>query len=235
MNSFFQFKQFKIEQNKCAMKVSTDACIQGAWSDVPLTAKRVLDIGTGTGLLSLMLAQKNCDIIIDAVEINSDAAYQAKENFIASPWAKRLRVIEVDIKSFEQGGQYDYIICNPPFFNNSLQSLVAARNVARHTSELSYIQLLDTISSLLSAKGSASILLPIAEHDIWEDLLRQYGWCINKQLDIQPLPYKPKNRVVSICSRKFSVKQQETLCIYEEPGKYTEAFAKLLSPYYLNL
>eukprot|EP01136_Pigoraptor_vietnamica_P012822 Opistho-1_new@53158 len=115
-NHYFQFKQFTIHQDKCAMKVSTDACIQGAWTPIANDVVHVLDIGTGTGLLSLMLAQRNSNIHIDAIELDADAARQAQENISASPWADRVDVMQGDVTAYQFAKQYDMVICNPPFF-----------------------------------------------------------------------------------------------------------------------
>jgi tRNA1Val (adenine37-N6)-methyltransferase len=135
-NSYFQFKQFTVHQGDCAMKVTTDACIQGAWTPVQKDEVRILDIGAGTGLLSLMLAQKAPNAIVDAVELNEQAATQAGQNFAGSPWADRLNVICSDIQGYRATHKYDLIISNPPFFNNSLKGPEASRNNARHTTAL---------------------------------------------------------------------------------------------------
>src|SRR5688500_11779251 len=127
-NQYFQFKQFSIQQDRCAMKVSTDACIQGAWTPIADNVKDVLDIGAGTGLLSLMLAQRNYDIRIDAVELDVEAAQQAKENVASSPWKDRVEVIQADVTQHSFTKLYDMVICNPPFFNNSLLGDTDTRN-----------------------------------------------------------------------------------------------------------
>src|SRR5205085_2984467 len=119
-NSYFQFKQFRVQQEATAMKVSTDACIQGAWTPIEPFVKNVLDIGTGTGLLSLMVAQRNNHILIDAIELDENAAQQATENIHASPWGDRINIVNGDIRNYTFNRQYDLIICNPPFFQNSL-------------------------------------------------------------------------------------------------------------------
>lgn len=174
-NHYFQFKQFTIHQDKCAMKVSTDACIQGAWTPIANDVVDVLDIGTGTGLLSLMLAQRNSSIHIDAIELDADAAIQAKENASASPWADRVQMMQGDVTTHQFTKQYDMVICNPPFFNNSLLGDDAQRNSVRHTISLSYDALLAVLQNVLKPTGYAAVLLPAAEHEIWQNLLLKNG------------------------------------------------------------
>lgn len=234
-NSYFRFKQFTIHQDRCAMKISTDACIAGAWTDIPQPAKRVLDIGAGTGLLALMLAQKNSHVNIDAIELDAEAAVQAKENIMSSPWAGRVHVIRADAAVYPYSHTYDFIIANPPFFNNSLLGDTEQRNLARHTLSLSYQSLFDIINNCLGAVGMASVLLPSAEHKHWEKLLQDNNWSIVKKLLIHPTEGKAANRVVSICSRNNGLPYtEEHLCIRNQRGDYSDAFKQLMFPYYLD-
>lgn len=233
-NSYFKFKQFAVEQGDCAMKVSTDACIQGAWTAIKDDAKTVLDVGAGTGLLSLMLAQKNSVVRIDAVEIDAAAAAQAKGNFIASPWAERLSVECEDIKVYSKQ-RYDMIISNPPFFNNSLLGNTAARNVARHTDNLEYHDLLKAIGRLLNEGGFASVLLPATEFALFEKMLQENGWFVFDKLKVCPVDGAGPNRIVGIFKRGTGVTVEETLTIKKKDGSYTNEFIKLLQPYYLYL
>ncbi len=235
MNNYFQFKQFRIDQDNCAMKVSTDACLFGAWVPVAKYVKTVLDIGGGTGLLSLMLAQKNKDIYIDAIELNLNASQQANTNFTASPWSNRLRVIHADIKEFVEEHKYDMIICNPPFFQNSLLGSDNDRNIARHTRELEYSDIIKAMEMYLTENGYATILLPAAEHKVWQELLKRFGWYVNTELRVRPLPHKPINRIMSICSRQNESNDIHEICIYKEQGKYSDEFIALLKPFYLQL
>lgn len=236
-NDYFQFKQFRIQQDACAMKVSTDACIQGAWTEVDDTVTRILDIGAGTGLLSLMLAQRSrSDVMIDAIELDEPTAAQAAENASSSPWSERITVMQGDITVLPLQAQYDMVICNPPFFNNSLQGDDTQRNMARHTNTLGYAELLHSLQCALTSEGYASILLPVAEHAIWKQLLDEEGWHISQELWVKPNKVKPVNRVVSICSRQQgSGLVKEELCIYNGDRTYTGEFAALLADYYLAL
>ncbi len=162
-NNYFKFKQFTIQQGGCAMKVTTDACLFGAWvaSNIQENLyyiKRILDIGTGTGLLSVMLAQQS-PAYIDSVEIDTDAAQQAQTNFKGVLWQGGLKVYETAIQHFI-GKPYDFIITNPPFFDNDLKSDDVKRNLALHSSALSLEELLANITRLLLPTGQFAILLP---------------------------------------------------------------------------
>lgn len=235
-NNYFQFKQFKVEQDNCAMKVSTDACIQGAWTPVLPEVKNILDIGAGTGLLSLMLAQRNKTAIIDAIEMDPLAASQAKQNFKHSAWSGRLHIIEADARNYLFGKKYDLIICNPPFFINSLLGNQQERNQARHNLSLSFEDLFKVIKSNLSHYGYASILLPVAEHEIWKKLLAKNSWKIFHELNVVPRIHQKANRVISLCSSDFFKQEMiENLIIRNANDCYTSQFIHLLQPFYLKL
>ncbi len=231
-NAYFQFKQFTIQQDKCAMKVSTDACIQGAWTPVRPHVQRVLDIGAGTGLLSLMLAQRAPHIAIDAIELDEAAALQASENVAASPFADRIHVQQGDILNYMSVDGYDLIVCNPPFFNNSLLGPVAERNVARHTVTLTHTLLIQTINRLLNAEGYAAVLLPYTEQKAWEQLVVQHGLYTQGRLLVKPYEQHQYNRVVSVIGHRDTTSPDEELTIYREQNKYTPAAVALLGAFY---
>ncbi|HUS02889.1 MAG TPA: methyltransferase, partial [Chitinophagaceae bacterium] len=153
-NDYFQFKEFIIQQDKCSMKVCTDACLLG--SLLPVTSKnaepinRVLDIGTGTGLLSLMYAQRNIHAVIDAVEIEEDSFKQANENFIRSKWNDRIKIFYTDIRKFAPAKKYDLIITNPPFYENELLSTEKNKNIAKHDEGLTFRDLTGIITKHLA-------------------------------------------------------------------------------------
>jgi tRNA1Val (adenine37-N6)-methyltransferase len=239
-NAYFDFKQFRIAQDRCAMKVSTDACIQGAWlatvfrQNNPAT---ILDIGAGTGLLSLMLAQEVPHALITAVEINEDACVQAAENVRNSPWAERVQVCGKALQDMDDTSLYDAIICNPPFFHNHLESQDSHRSMARHSHTLSKEVLAEKVAQLLSADGKAGILYPASEWDAWIRIARKAGLHIHSQLLIRPHLHKAPNRVVGLMSRQAHPQTETTeLCIYESGSRtYTPEFIDLLNPYYLHL
>lgn len=233
-NNYFQFKQFKVTQNHCAMKVSTDACIQGAWTPIPMKAKRIIDVGTGTGLLSLMMVQRCEQAQVEALEVDESAFFQATENFSLSPWNSRLSCTLADARNYTTTEQVDLIICNPPFFSNSLKSPDPSRTTARHNDSFSLLDLFSFLKQNLHSFGIASILLPATEHKQWEALVLQQKWFFQSQLFICAKEGQEPNRIVSVCSRRFvGDVQKETLSIHHQDGNYTDGFKKLMRPFYL--
>jgi tRNA1Val (adenine37-N6)-methyltransferase len=248
-NDWFQFKQFKIEQDLCAMKVSTDACIQGAWAsrwlqlNQPTTDQKILDIGTGTGLLSLMLVQLNSENSIDAIELNSDAFLQAQQNFSSSPWANKLIAHHCSLNDYlvklgsdRENKLYDFIICNPPFFHNHLQAQQKARNDARHSISLTKEGLAHAVSLLLHEQGFFCVMYPQTEWNDWLQVSKNYGLYNLLTIEIKPKASIASNRIIGLFSKKDNQHSEtETLVIYEEDKSYTEQFKALLQPYYLAL
>ncbi|GAB3745581.1 tRNA1(Val) (adenine(37)-N6)-methyltransferase [Spirosoma pomorum] len=231
----FRFKQFTIQQDRTAMKVCTDACVLGAWSglaDIPNV--RILDIGTGTGLLALMAAQRNATALIDAVEIDPVAAGQATENVAASPFADRVTVSNARIQDFEPAQRYDHILTNPPFYTNHLRSPNAAVNRALHTDELSFSDLLTAVNRLLKPGGQWWVLLPPYEAGQLAKLARSYNLLPVRRLALQHHEQKPVFRILTGFAYKQNTCQDETLAVYELDGRtYTNAFQHLLRDFYL--
>ena len=218
------------------MKVTTDACIQGAWTPVLSHVKRVLDVGAGTGLLSLMLAQRNKDVIIDGIEFDKAAAAQATENVIASHWKDRIKIIEGDAVLYTAPRKYDLIISNPPFFNNSLLSDKDNKNMARHTLSLTYEGLLEVLQNNLAEDGYASIMLPFTEYQQWKELLLKNAWHESMSLFVSNTMDTTPKRVVGLFSKTKAEKViEEKLVLRDDGNNYSPAFTALLSPFYLNL
>ena len=162
-NSYFEFKQFTVRQDRCAMKVGTDGTLLGAWAEVPVGAEalRILDIGCGTGLIALMMAQRFPEAEVWGIDIDPEAVAQARENVEASPFADRIHVVEGDVRHFSDLEDFDAIVCNPPFFMNSLACPDNQRTTARHTVSLTYQDLMQAAYRLLSERGVFSLVIPM--------------------------------------------------------------------------
>lgn len=229
----FAFKQFTIHQERTAMKVCTDACVLGAYADV--SGARILDIGTGTGLLALMAAQRNLDAVVDAVEVDDAAFKQAFANVTASPFASRVHVFHGRIQDFgADGKRYDRILTNPPFYTNHLRSPDAAVNRALHTDELPFPELIEAVIRLLSPEGQWWVLLPTYETEKLIELAAGFGLKPFRKLSLRHHAHKPIFRNITGFSLRPETLREQHLDIYETDGRtYTEAFRTLLRNFYL--
>lgn len=220
------------------MKVSTDACLFGAWAPFPENVATILDIGAGTGLLSLMLSQRFPSATLTALEIDPQAAEQARENIAGSPFADRVEVVCGDIRDHNPTALYDGIISNPPFFQNSLKGPDAARNRARHSDgTLLFPELFEAVVRLLKPGGHFALLLPVEAQKAWEAALISGNLFLQQQVFIKPLPQKVANRVLNLYEKgEFSGNRVfSERVIYEEHGQYSAAFQEWLRPFYLHL
>lgn len=235
-NSYFRFKQFTIHQDKCAMKVCTDACILGAWfARKKLFAQNILDIGSGTGLLMLMLAQKQ-DGIIEGIEIDPNCFQQLQENIEQSKWTNRIFVHHGDVRNFQPKIKYDFIISNPPFHENSLSSPLSAANLARHSTELKLEELIVEMDRLLHDDGAFAVLLPYYRSAYFEELAKQKIFHLVEKLLVKQSPNHKYFRSILSYSRTPSIKPVEKeLVIQNESREYTNDFIELLKDYYLFL
>lgn len=237
-NTFFQFKQFTVHQDRCAMKVCTDACLFGAWMAEKVQTKKyevqtVLDIGTGTGLLSLLLAQKTA-ASIDAIELDEPAAEQAAENFELSPWKDRLQVIRGDARTLHLGKKYGLIISNPPFFDHDLKSADAQRNTALHSKELNLRELLMAIKKNLTDKGKFAVLLPFHRKTDFGQMALQEGFFLEEEVSVKQTSKHAFFRVMLLFSAVEVPTSIKALTI-RDGEQYSTEFTYLLSDYYLKL
>lgn len=239
-NSYFQFKQFTIHQDQCAMKVCTDACLFGAWvgrkvESGELTVDRrntcrALDIGTGSGLLALMLAQK-FDGNIDAIDIQPDAAQQATANAADAAWNERIHVHHTDLSHW-QAPSYDLIISNPPFYEKDLKSPDTQLNLALHDTGLTLVSLFENVARLLKPNGKFALLLPAHRQTEAIELARQWGWTHSELVQVCQTEKHTPFRVMFWFEKSVIVGEEKTICI-KENGVYAEDFVDLLKDYYL--
>lgn len=234
-SEYFEFKKFKVYQDKCAMKVGTDGVLLGGWS-APKGAVRILDVGSGTGLLALMMAQKT-EATIDAVEIDADASNQAAQNFGRSNWSERLNSIHADVNIFTEEAQnvYDYVISNPPFFDQGQRSESGKRARARHNDTLTIKHLLQCATKLLKPNGSMGFILP---YEMRLNLLRylpDFGLWIQREAWVRPLPNQ--NYVRFLIELSFQMPDNYTLeeIVIEQGSRhdYSPSFKKYTDNYYL--
>lgn len=221
------------------MKVCTDACLFGAWvagkvnslqMTVDRNAERALDIGTGTGLLALMLAQK-FDGFIDAIDIQPDAVQQATTNAGSTAWSQRVRVYDTDLSNW-QASSYDYVISNPPFYEKDLKSPDSQRNLALHDTGLTLTSLFEHVDRLLKPNGSFALLLPAHRQAEALDLASQYGWTATEQVSVCQTEKHTPFRVMFWFERSNTSGEEKIMWI-KENGMYTEGFRDLLRDYYL--
>jgi tRNA1Val (adenine37-N6)-methyltransferase len=235
--SYFQFKQFTVYQDQSAMKVTTDACLFGAWCAREIqqlnTTQRILDIGTGTGLLALMIAQKN-NVRIDAVEIDCNTAEQASKNCLLSPFRDQITVFKKDISEFEKAN-YDCIVSNPPFYENEIKSERKIINIAHHSDGLIWDKLFEVINEKLSSAGIFFLLLPYKRKGDLKILLKREKFYITEMLFVKQTPTHDFFRMMIKCSKIESEIQQNEITIKGNNKEYTTEFIDLLRDYYLLL
>lgn len=233
-NQFFKFKQFLINQDNCAMKVGTDSVLLACLTNVN-EAKDVLDIGTGTGIIALMLAQKNKKLEIDAIEIDELAYQQAKENFDKAPFKNQITSFCISLQQFKTPKKYDLIITNPPYFigknNYNINDLRRAK--ARHDNDLTFDELVKYAFLLLTNKGIFTLVLPTIEAATFKKIAADYGFFCKQNIFIKAKESKPSNRLI-MCFSKEDVKEKDfTFVIYNEDNTQTNEYKQLTHEYYL--
>lgn len=230
----FKFRQFAVSQAEAGMKVCTDATLFGAMAPVR-AGERVCDIGTGTGLLALMVAQLGAGRVT-AVELIAEVAREAADNVRASPWADRIEVVQADIKAHaaERHDRFDLVISNPPFFQRHSASDDRMRHVARHADQLSYSELLDAATSLMAETGRFYVLLPGHAADDFSDLAARAGLHLAQRTDIRG--YQRNRPNVAALQYAFTAAEpcRELLTIYQADREYSTQAARWLRPFLLR-
>lgn len=235
-NSFFRFKQFTIHQDKAAMKVGTDGVLLGAWANVTQT-EHILDIGTGTGLISLMLAQRS-GAHIDAIDIDKDAFVQASGNVIQSPFSNRIHVYGISLNEFYKNPprSYDLIVSNPPYFADSLKSPLENRNKARHNDSLSLNELIEISCGLLKEKGKLALILPVERQEELMYLSTINHLYLVRQTNVIPKPGSaPKRILIEMTKHPSAEPTIDTLTIELDRHVYTKEYIDLTKEFYLKM
>ena len=233
----FQFKEFSIFQKGATLKICTDSCLFGAWAakqNIP--SEKVLDIGSGTGLLSLMFIQKNLNSTLTGIEIDATSASLTDQNFKHSPWSQQLRAVNISLQNFENAdAKFDVIICNPPFFENQLESSSSNKNLAKHSSELKREELVEAINKLLNPTGTAFLLFPPDEGEIFIKQGKQEGLYLTRLLKVSDKKESAPIRYLMAFQKMRHDVTEESMYIYEGEKQYSSDFIKLLKDYYLYL
>lgn len=235
-NNWFRFKQFTIEQEHAAMKVGTDGVLLGAWTSIPEPGSRVLDVGCGTGLIALMIAQRTRGVNVDALEIDPSSAGQAKENFRNSPWKDRISCFQTSFQDYASrcSKLYDLIICNPPFFSASSKTPSKEKNLARHDDSLNLEDIFKCAVPLMTKKGILSLVLPSEKEVQALELIADFNLYCNRLTRVKPAPGKSVKRVLMECSPYQAIPVEDELSI--ETGarhSYSKDFNNLIEAFYL--
>jgi tRNA1Val (adenine37-N6)-methyltransferase len=215
------------------MKVGTDGVLLGAWADIS-NAQRILDVGCGSGLIALMLAQRS-QVRIDAIDLDENAYRQTIRNIELSPFHQQVKAIQGDFLDYHPNYHYDLIVSNPPFFVDSLKPPDGQRALARHTDDLPFDRLMEHSSKQLSDRGRLSLIFPVSEWDVIQSAAESYGLCLRRKTVVRPIENRPPKRIlVEYSKHKGNVSENE-LVIEQAPKIYSEEFIALMEDYYLKI
>lgn len=231
----FTFKQFFVAHDRCAMKVGTDGILLGAWAPIA-QVKHVLDIGTGSGLLALMLAQRTDDrVMLDAVELDEEAAAQARENVSTSPWGARIQVHLGDIQRWQpaQTRRYELIVSNPPFFAEGVPCATSQREQARYTTTLDHVTLLTCAAELITEEGFFCVVLPVDIGNTFVQRAQTMGWHLRLRTDVAETEMRPPHRVLLAFSPTAGECFSDRLIVRGPEQQYSEGFTALTQDFYL--
>ncbi len=237
MSSTFKFKEFTVNQDKCAMKIGTDGVLLGAWASLEAEPNTILDIGAGTGVIALMLAQRCHAESIEAIEIDDAAYEQCVENFEGSPWGDRLYCFHAGLDELvdETDDPYDLIVSNPPFYSEEVSSGDTARDLARQNSSLPFEDLLQGVSRLLAPKGSFAVIIPHKEEPKFLEQAAALGLYPNRITHIKGNTLAPIKRSLLQLSFQKENTYLDELTIETERHKYTTAYQNLVKAFYLKM
>jgi len=228
----FRFKQFELHQSRSAMRVGTDAVLLGCWADNE-THQHILDVGTGTGVIALICAQRNQSALVEAIEIDEGSGEDARYNFASSPWSARLKMHQGDFLKIVSKEKFDLIISNPPYFSQSLRASDPIRSAARHDDALPAESFMKQARTLLSPQGIISLIFPKHQLERWIDAGSQNGFFAKRICHVFTLASKDSSRVmVEFVKAMVDEIRMETLVIEKSPGEFSEAYKLLTKDFY---
>jgi len=236
-NKAFQFKEFQVEQDRCAMKIGTDGVLLGAWVELPEHINSVLDIGTGTGIIALQLAQRSEAEVIDALEIEPQAFEQAVENFENSQWSDRLYCYHASLQEFvnEVDDKYDLIISNPPYYNDTFKELDKQRALARHTEELSFKELLEGVAKVLAIDGTAAFIIPYKEEKTFLELAKMTNLFPSKISRYRGnIKSELKRSLIQLINQPATLIEEEFFLEHSR-HEYSDHYKNLVKDFYIKL
>lgn len=234
MKDVFRFKEFSVNQSGCAMRINTDGVLLGAYAHLPTKHVRVLDIGTGTGVIALMLAQRFPNAVIDGVEIDLQAGSIANENFKASKFSNRLKVFKSSFQDLQEGVVYDWVVSNPPYHLHSLKNHDDRKSQARHSDILFFQELFQKAARLLGDHGCLQLVLPSMISASLEEIAKKEGFFRQEVLWIRSFDESPVIReIVKWGKQQVERIKEEEFIIYESKGQYSRQYKELLAPFFL--
>ena len=228
----FKFKHFEIHQDRCAMKVGTDGVLLGAWA---LGGKRILDIGSGTGLISLMMAQRYPEAQVVGIDLDTEACAEARENVAASPFADRVNIVDCRLQDYESVEKFDAIVSNPPFFLNSLKNPDSKRSMARHADSLPFRELFRGVKLLLSDDGVFSAIVPVEVLEAFASEGYMHGFYLLRQCGIKTVERKqPKRYLLTFAKHRCMEMDDMVETIMDSEGNRSEWYAKITEEFYVS-
>jgi tRNA1Val (adenine37-N6)-methyltransferase len=235
----FRFKQFSVAHDKCAMKVNTDGVLLGAWassnqSDFSLTAGQILDIGTGTGVIALMMAQQFHNAKVDAIDIDEGAYLQAKENFEQSMWNERLKAFHSPLQTYQPDKQCEIIVSNPPYFIDDLKTTSEKKNLAKHSTGLSYEELANGVETLLEPKGKVFIALPFFNLELVKQIFIKRDLFVERFTAVRAVAGKNPYLALIQLQRQQTEPAKDEIVIQNNAGNFTEQYRALTKDFYLK-
>jgi tRNA1Val (adenine37-N6)-methyltransferase len=233
MEHLFRFKQFTIQHQRSSMKVGTDAVLLGAWCELD-GARRVLDVGTGCGVIALMVAQRTTEADIWAIDIDSASVDEARENFLHSPWSDRLQARQEDFNNLADADGFDLIVTNPPYYNEDVLPPDAVRSAARHTHALSFDQLMRGAARLLKSDGSIALITPVEARDAVTSAATFAGLNLSRLTTVHSSEGKPPKRLLWQWRKQRCVIQRDTLTLHQKGGYPTPQYVELCQDFYLH-